>query len=1061
MTAAVVGRDFELAQISQAVATGVSGSGTVVLLAGEPGIGKSRLVAAARESALARHPGLVTASGACWEGGGAPPYWPWTQVLRSLEEVDAIHDLIAPAAAALASASASAPDDEPESARFALFDTVATALGGAARRAPLLIAIEDAHAADAPSLLLLHLLHGVAATAPLTVLVTFRPVELRQQPALDEIVARIAARGTHVAVGGLAAADLGRLIKTTLDLHLPTAVEDAVHAATDGNPLHALEIVQLLAGSGQLDVWRPGEALPVPVGVRAVLRMRVGNMSAETARIVGMAALSGAAIDVTVLAAAADVAVDRCLDHLGEAQSLGIVEPLEGATRGWRFRHALVRDAVAEQLEPAERARLHLAVANAIERLHPDGLERDAALAHHHAAALPVADPTVVAHWCSRAAARALDHLAYEDAAALARQAVEVASAHADAHVGVELRLLLQRALRALARFEEAEEVAREASSLARATASPALRAEAALACITEADFETQWDVITELEDVELHLPPAADALRARVMAGLARLLQWEPTRTHERIGFADRAVELARASNDPDILFNALQTAQLTRWNTEFDAGTTIVDEMISVARELADPQVRLYAMVWAALVAARSGDGRALSAAVRALERLASDVPQPVFRWWADVVATSMLLGAGRLDEAQRVLDNSVGSELVRGIPRSVDQCLAVQQMQVARRRLDLELIRLLRAGIPTFLARWHQASPWAPAAVLLDAFSGDHAAAVATARALLGTLDAVPDDANRSSSLALLAEACDALELDDDVTPLYDALIPVRGTFVVLGLGWEVYGPVDQYLGQLCRLLGRHDDAIAHFDEALAMIARLDAPSTEAITRHYYARALHDAGRAAEATTQAAAARALAVALGMDGWVERIDAIAPALPAVAPISFERRGDVWVVVHGGRVAHVPTSKGMQHLAALVAAPGRSVPAVTLAGSVSEGDLGPVLDDAAKAAYRRRIDALRATIDAALERGAAATAERAQDELDQLVDELSRATGLGGRDRRPGGAAERARLNVTRTIRSAIERVAAVDADAGSHLAESVITGTHCTYRPKGVHSG
>ena len=159
-----------------------------------------------------------------------------------------------------------------------------------------------------------------------------------------------------------------------------------------------------------------------------------------------------------------------------------------------------------------------------------------------------------------------------------------------------------------------------------------------------------------------------------------------------------------------------------------------------------------------------------------------------------------------------------------------------------------------------------------------------------------------------------------------------------------------------------------------------------------------------------------------------------------------------------MWRLAWDGTTAYVPDSKGVRDLAVLVAHPGVAVPATQLAGRRPFSGADPVLDDRAKAEYRRRLVELDDELDGAGRAGDASRAERAEDERQALLAELSGAVGLGGRDRRLGDDAERARKAVSARIRDAIGRVASVHPALGTHLGAAVRTGLWCSYAPRSV---
>jgi hypothetical protein len=167
-----------------------------------------------------------------------------------------------------------------------------------------------------------------------------------------------------------------------------------------------------------------------------------------------------------------------------------------------------------------------------------------------------------------------------------------------------------------------------------------------------------------------------------------------------------------------------------------------------------------------------------------------------------------------------------------------------------------------------------------------------------------------------------------------------------------------------------------------------------------------------------------------------------------------------FRREGEYWAVGREGALVRLRDSIGLHHLAELLQSPGRDLAAVDLVarhvhGHLSQGDAGEVLDARAKGEYRRRIEDLRDELEEAERFGDLGRSARARGQIELLAAELARAVGLGGRSRRVGSLAERARVNVTRTIREAMRRIAELDAGVGRHLETTIRTGTYCCYTP------
>src|SRR5690242_18055553 len=281
------------------------------------------------------------------------------------------------------------------------------------------------------------------------------------------------------------------------------------------------------------------------------------------------------------------------------------------------------------------------------------------------------------------------------------------------------------------------------------------------------------------------------------------------------------------------------------------------------------------------------------------------------------------------------------------------------------------------------------------------------------------------------------------------------LYEALRPYAGRLVVWGGANFVNGPASYFLGLLATELGQADLAAAHFGDAIGLAERIGA--LPALARALVALGDALASRGGDGDEQQAAAlqrRALDIARRLDLTPLLRRLVTPA----GEWALHRDGDVWLLEAGDERARLADSRGLQHLRALLAAPRRAVSALDLAASgpglrVSAGS--PVLDADAVASYKRRLAELADELDAADAAGDAARASRAEAEQQWLLGELRRAAGLGGRMRRTTAESERARVNVTRTLRSALDRISVAAPRAGAHLQASIHTGLECRYDP------
>ena len=390
-----VGRDEELGDLHAAVDRALAGRSSVFLLAGEPGIGKSRLADEVARRAEDR--GATVLWGRGWEAGGAPAYWVWVQALRSyVQGVDpaTLRGQLGRGAPEIAQMlpglrevlpnleEPTAP--ESEGARFRLFDAVASFLRAAAETQPLALIFDDLHAADTPSLLLLQFVARELARERIVVIATFRDVAPVPGEALTATLAELAReRGTRrIALQGLPLADVARIIHSTTGLDPPQALTEAIHAETEGNPLFVTEVARLLASEDRLEGedWRPA----IPPGVRDVITQRLGLVSEGCRSTLGFASVIGREFDVTALERLADEPEAELLAALDEATEARLVGDSPGTPGRLRFSHALIRDTLYDELPSARRALLHRRLGETLEELHAHDLDPYLAeLAHH------------------------------------------------------------------------------------------------------------------------------------------------------------------------------------------------------------------------------------------------------------------------------------------------------------------------------------------------------------------------------------------------------------------------------------------------------------------------------------------------------------------------------------------------------------------------------------------------------------------------------------------------------------------------------------------------------
>ena len=403
----LLNRELELSKLGGALGDALSGRGQVVLVAGEPGIGKTTL--AQEFAARAARRKVRVLWGRSGDRDGSPPYWPWAQALRQLVEANRRAAFSAPRARYLGlvlpelreklDRERSSRTDN-ESVRFHVADAVRALLQRAVRRKPVLLVLEDMHWADQGSLFLLEFIAQDISASPLLVLATYRDNEVAAP--LDQTLAELARLGAQrVALNGLTLEGTGRLMASLTRRRLTRARVRQIHARTDGNPFFVTEIARL----------DTRDVLEIPENVRMAISTRINRLSESARQSLVVGAVIGREFDFPLLRAVQpDVQEEILLQALDAGLKALVIEPLASRGKDWyQFRHALLRDAVYESISPSRRARWHATIAHTLETLLGDGVENRAAeLAHHAASAGALIEPAVLAKYSRIAGERLL-----------------------------------------------------------------------------------------------------------------------------------------------------------------------------------------------------------------------------------------------------------------------------------------------------------------------------------------------------------------------------------------------------------------------------------------------------------------------------------------------------------------------------------------------------------------------------------------------------------------------------------------------------------------------------
>ena len=856
---ALVGRDGELGELLAGLDDAVSGSGRLFLLTGDPGIGKSRL--AFEVAARARDRGFKVAWGRCWEAGGAPAYWPWVQSLRACvrgvggEELRAQLGAGAPFVAQIVAEVAEIlPDVRPpppagaEAARFRLFDAVATFLRNAGAGQPLMLVLDDLHAADAPSILLLRFVARDLGDARVFVLGACRDSELdRGHPlvaALAELSREPATR--HLRMPGLTEADVGRLIQQTAGVVAEDSVAVAVHRYTEGNPLFVGEVVRLLAAEGRLErIDDPaGLRLAIPEGIREVIGRRVARLPEECGRMLGLASVLGREFSLPPLARLSGVPAGELLDILDESIAVRVVAEIPGAPGRLRFAHALIRDIVYESIPAGQRLRLHQRAGEALEALYQRDLDPHLAeLAHHFFQAAPCGDAGRAVSYARRAGQRAIALLAYEEAARLFRMGLAaVGPGQSPEDDRVRWRLLLSRgdALSWMRERPAAKEELRRAAAIARRYEMAEELGQAALAYTGRGMHERgtgDRHVITLLEDARAMLAAkeGTGPVYVRVLARLAAALCDQPERG-PREALSWEAVALARRLNDPSTLAYTLADRGAALYGPDNPAERlAIAEELRTVARAVQDKELELRGEDDRAMVLLETGRIAEYREAIGALQRLAAEMRAPWAGGLAAARQANLALLEGRFADAEALAE----SRLQADISAEPWDGVVVSRVQLSTLRSEdgrlAEMEPVLRHAAEEF--------PTRPLFRCLLAHLLAELGEEAQARSVFEQLAKegfalIPVNNDLLLSLGRLAEVTWFLRDAARGATLRDPLLPYRG--LVVDTVETSLGAVDRYLGLAAMTAGDLQTAERHLRDALALNTRIGAQPWAARTQ-----------------------------------------------------------------------------------------------------------------------------------------------------------------------------------------------------------------------------
>lgn len=835
LAGALVGRQRELSDARSAVEAALAGSGCLIVVTGEAGIGKTRLVDALTGTLPTR-----TVWGACWDDPGTPAFWPWTTVLRDCAAATGLPlgDDLAPVLGG------DAPGGPSQQLRLRLFESVSDFLGTAAARGPLVLVIEDLHVADEASLDLLRFLATSLRGRPVAVLCTSRYPDLQPELPLADTLVDVLRAARTIPLYGLDETDVGALIRATTGAEPTARLTTRVRERTDGNPLFVTEVAKLMTARGSADT----DELPIPPSVRQVISHRLGYLSGDSLDVLATAAVIGQVFPMPLLARVIDKPAAEVADRLGDAVVAGLVRP-QLAFGEFGFTHALVRDVLYAGIPQATRRHRHRHVAAAIEELHrPDLDDHLDELADHAVLALPDGDAALALDYTRRAGGRALDMLAHEEAVRRFARAAELAATGAAAEATrVAVLLDLGDARMRAGDVTGATSAYEDVAASARRRDRPDELARAALGLGAGlSGFEVRlYDQrqLDLLREALARLEEGDVELRGWV---LARLSVAESFLAAEdvRVAHSRQALDIARQVGDPKLLGYALSSyCDAISGPAHTEDRLRLADEMVRLGVEAQDPESELLGRRFRVVALMESGDLRGVTAEIEAFALVTDRLRWPLVEWYPLLWRGTLALAEGRLDDAER-LESHVTEIGRRGGSVNAGIVADAQRMQLALDRdRPADAYELLRPFIED-----PEGGPNAEAWRAMPlARMGRRAEAAAVVDRLAAAGFPLVVDAAWLEVIASVADAVAELGHRDGARLLLPIISPYADRFATGATGGICFGSMHRYAGLLAHCAGDLGTADAHFRQALTSNRRAGATLLIAHTQRQHAAAL----------------------------------------------------------------------------------------------------------------------------------------------------------------------------------------------------------------------
>jgi DNA-binding CsgD family transcriptional regulator/tetratricopeptide (TPR) repeat protein len=833
----IAGRARELEAFRGAFSRILSGRRQLVLISGEPGIGKTRCAEALAE--LAEDQGALVLWGRCHEEAGAPPYWPWVQILRAYVAASSLDEVRLNMGTAASHIAALVPElvetsqrahlapealGDANPARFRTFDAIGQFLLKATQQVPITLVLDNLHWADAPSLSLLEFLTQELTRSRLLLVGTYRDADVATMTPLLSTLGGLSRESDvqRVHLAGLSRTAIGEVAERMCGVALSESVIGTIYQQTDGNPLFAIELIKVLIDES---VGAGIAAVParIPAGVRETIGRRLNRLSARCNDLLGIAAVYGRQFTAREIAAAAAEDVQEVLTGLEPAIQAGIVQSSAEVAGSYQFTHALIRETIYEELSTSDRLRMHGRAGDALVSVHSAQLEPALTrIAHHyHAAALGNPDKAIV--FALRAADSAVRMYAYEDALLHYECAIETLISGGLMHDERLARVYLLKglALTHLGQVQSSIDVLLEAVNRTRVLGSAELLVDALMSLAMISSHVAQQHILPLLDHALTLLPDVDSVARAKALAtrAFAQRTLVDKGRTQLLV---DEALAMARRSCDATARCACYQlTIMALRGDPEsLHRRLLLGEEYIAVARSTSSADLLTEAYDWQALNYLESGHVDELETLLEHYDSL-STARSGLHQYRA--AAYRATLGLLRGDWAD--LESRIEALLEIGTKTRSDDAHGVYGAQMFALNRDLGHLHALAPHVEQAAASTGRRI-WEPGLMLMCAEIGmlDEARRIFN-RIAEQDFRAICRDDMYVTRLVFCAETCCTLADAERAVTLYQLLRPYTGQTANHPTA-VCFGAADLYLAMLACTANWPDRAVEHFDHAISL-------------------------------------------------------------------------------------------------------------------------------------------------------------------------------------------------------------------------------------------